>query len=149
MDLNRITVIGNVGQDPEYHDMRGDEQLCKFSLATTRKWKNKNSGEQQEQTQWHNVVIFNKYLVKLCKQFVQKGTRIFLEGESITRKYDKDGETRYINEVVVPSVKGELIVLARGKGWDTDNPRTSADNWQKEYDQAPRAGEELDDDIPF
>jgi len=154
MDLNRVTIIGNVGQDPDYHDMKNDEQLCKFGVATTRKWKDKSTGEQREATQWHNVVIFNKYLVKLCKQFVQKGTRIFLEGESITRRYDKEGTTHFINEVTVPAVKGELIILARGKGWgepgqerhpaDTDHNK----DWKDDYDGKPK-DDDYDDDIPF
>lgn len=154
MDLNRVTIIGNVGQDPDYHDMKNGEQLCKFGVATTRKWKDKASGEPKEQTQWHNVVIFNKYLVKLCKQFVQKGTRIFLEGESITRKYEKDGTTHYINELTVPAVKGELIILARGKGWNDNEPRHSSDRedphkkWKGDYDNAGQS-QEFDDDIPF
>jgi single-strand DNA-binding protein len=151
MDLNKVAIMGNVGGDPEYHSMRGDEELCKFSVATSRKWKNKNTGEQHEDTQWHNVVVFNKYIVNLCKQYVQKGTRVYLEGEMKTRSWDKDGETKYITELIIPNVKGELIIIARGKGWNEDKPRhpadQSTDDFIREYDSAKRAGE--DDDIPF
>jgi single-strand DNA-binding protein len=152
MDLNKGIIMGNVGQDPKYHDMRDNEQLCKFSVATSRKWKNKNTGEQMEDTQWHNVVIFNKYLVTICKQYVQKGTRVYIEGEIKTRSYDKDGHTNYITELTVPAIKGELIVIARGKGWDEDAPRHSADQSSDEFrDQLGDnyGKEEYDDDIPF
>lgn len=149
MDLNKVQLIGNVGQDPKYHKY-GDKELCKFSVATTRKW-NQN-GERREETAWHNIVVFNTYLVEVCKKFVQKGTRIYLEGESMTRAYEKDGETKYINEIRVPQIKGELFVLARGKGWDDDNTGVqNAPASNPPYDGPPAGdpGDGFDDDIPF
>lgn len=150
MDLNKLQLIGNVGRDPEFHQMGNGKDLAKFSVATTRKWKDKNSGETREQTSWHNIVVFNEYLVSIVKQFVQKGTRVYVEGEVQTRSYEKDGETKYITEVNVPQVKGEIIVIARGKGWD-DEPRHPADqNTGNDYNPATGGPpDEFDDDIPF
>jgi single-strand DNA-binding protein len=154
MDLNKAMLIGNVGRDPEYHDMQSGGQLCKFSIATTRKWKNKNSGEMNEQTTWHNIVIFNKYLVTFCKQFVQKGSRVYIEGEISSRNYDKDGVKHWITEITIPQVKGDLILLGKGKDSDDGSPRHPADQTSDQFrkELGPNYGkdpDEYDDDIPF
>lgn len=155
MDLNKAVIMGNVGKDPDYHAMKSGDELCKFSVATSRKWRDKTTLEMKEDTNWHNVVVFNKYIVKVCKQFVQKGTRVYIEGEIKTRSYEKDGEKKYITEFIVPSVKGELIIIAKGKGWDEDKPRHTSDQpdkkWVDGYEgvkaSPPPGG--FDDDIPF
>jgi single-strand DNA-binding protein len=142
MDLNRAQLIGHVGRDPTFHQMQNNEQLCKFSVATSRKWT--KDGEKFEETQWHNIVIFNKYLVALAEKFVQKGTKLYLEGEIKTRTYEKDGEKKYITEITVPQVKGELIILAKGKGWTEESPSAPA-----AAAAAPHPDSSMDDDIPF
>lgn len=145
MDLNRAIVMGHVGREPTYHHMRNtDGQLCKFSVATSRKWKDKASGEQKEETQWHNIVIFNKYLVDLCERFVQKGTRVYIEGEIKTRKYVKDDIDHYITEIAVPQVKGELIIVEKGKGWGDKTSSSQPTDYAK-----PPSPDDYDDDIPF
>jgi len=151
--------MGHVGQEPTYHTMGSGADLCKFSVATSRRWKDKNTGEKKEDTSWHNIVVFNPFLVEICHSWLQKGTRVYLEGELKTRTYDKDGEKKYITEVIVPQVKGELFVIEKGKGWDTNEtsgserargsgsggPTSAADAMQKALDRS----KELDDDIPF
>jgi len=138
--------MGHVGMDPTFHQTRAGLQMAKFSVATSRKWTDKETQEKREDTSWHNIVIFNKYLVKLTEQFVQKGTKVYLEGESKTRKYMKDDIERYITEIIIPQVKGELIIIARGKGWSDDRPAAS----QPAADMHMRATDEgYDDDIPF
>jgi single-strand DNA-binding protein len=160
MDLNKVAIMGHVGQDPVYHDMGSGGQLCKFSVATSRRWKNKNSGEKQEDTSWHNVVVFNPYLVDICKSWLQKGTRIYLEGELKTRTYEKDGEKKYITEIIVPQVKGELFVIEKGKGWDVnETPGAERGRYGGGSAGGPtRMGraaaaavgkDDYDDDIPF
>lgn len=152
MDINKVTLMGNVGGDPTFHQMQNGDQLCKFSVATSRKWNDKSTGDKKEDTQWHNVVVFNKYLVDVVERFIVKGTRIYLEGESRTRSYEKDGVTRYITEVLVPSMRGELIVIARGKNWDdqqssSPSPRPlppPGSSGSYESNESP-----FDDDIPF
>lgn len=160
MDLNKVAIMGHVGQDPVFHDMGSGGQLCKFSVATSRRWKNKQSGEKQEDTSWHNVVVFNPYLVdNVCKPWLQKGTRIYLEGELKTRTYEKDGEKKYITEIIVPQVKGELFVIEKGKGWDVNETpgaergrgggSSSGAMYQAGAAAAKAAGGDFDDDIPF
>lgn len=158
MDLNKVMLMGHIGQEPTYHRMASGTDLCKFSVATSRRWKDKNTGERKEDTSWHNIVVFNPYLVKICENWLQKGTRVYVEGELKTRTYDKDGEKRYITEVIVPQVKGELFVIERGKGWDTNEtpgserrPGSGSGGPQQAGAIARRAtgGEDFDDDIPF
>jgi len=159
MDLNKVMLMGHVGQEPVYHDMNSGTQLCKFSVATSRRWKNKNSGEKQEDTSWHNIVVFNPYLVDVCKSWLQKGTRVYLEGELKTRTYDKDGEKKYITEVIVPQVKGELFVIEKGKGWDVNETpgaergrSSSGAGGPTQMGKAAAAAMgsgDYDDDIPF
>ena len=161
MDLNKVMLIGNVGQEPTYHTMGSGGELCKFGLATTRKWKDKKTGEKREDTSWHNIVVFNPYLVGICQGMVQKGTRLYLEGEVKTRTYEKDGEKKYITEIIIPQVKGELFILARGKGWDVNETPGSHRNRSGSSGEgmqtagaaasaavdSPKA--DYDDDIPF
>ena len=145
MDLNKVMLIGNLGSDPEYHDMNTGKRMAKFSVATKRVWK--KDGQKQEQVNWHNIVIFNPYLIEnVVDRWLEKGTRVYLEGEVTTRSYEKDGEKKYITEIVIPQVRGELFVLARGKGWKDEptepgRPATSST-------PAP-SSDDFDDDIPF
>lgn len=160
MDLNKVVIMGHIGQEPTYHAMQSGTDLCKFSVATSRRWKNKQTGEKQEDTSWHNIVVFNPYLVDICRSWLQKGTQVYLEGELKTRTYDKDGEKKYITEVIVPQVKGELFVISKGKGWDvnetpgSERSRSSSSGGPRQMGEAvsqgmKKGGNEFDDDIPF
>ncbi len=158
MDLNRVCLMGHVGQEPQYHQMGSGTNLCKFSIATSRRWKDKNTGEKKEDTSWHNIVVFNPYLVTICENWLQKGTRIYLEGELKTRTYEKDGVKKYITEVIIPQVKGELFVIEKGKGWDTNETpgsergRGSGSGGPQQAGGITYPGKnpgDFDDDIPF
>ena len=160
MDINKAVIMGYVGGEPTYHTMQSSgTELCKFSVATSRRWRDKNSGKQKEDTSWHNIVVFNKYLVDICQKFVQKGTRIYIEGEIKTRTYEKDGEKKYITEIIVPQVKGELFVIEKGKGWDVnETPGAERSRGGRAgaptpaaaaMDEALKRGDDFDDDIPF
>ena len=158
MDLNKAILMGHLGRDPEFFAMQQGGELCKFSVATTRKWKDKNSGQIHEDVAWHNVVVFNPFLVdKVCKPWLAKGTRVYLEGEIKTRSYEKDGEKKYITEITIPQVKGELFVIEKGKGWNVNETpgaeRGRGGTGQQHAGAAAAAalgrGEEYDDDIPF
>lgn len=153
MDLNRATLVGNLGVEPKYHTMGNDKEMAKFSLATSRKWK--QGGEMVEDVQWHNIIVFNPYLIeKVVRPMLTKGTRVFLEGEIKTRSYEKDGVTQYITEIIVPQIRGEILVLARGKGGDSN---TGAQNHHGQAGASTSASssgryqqpDEFDDDIPF
>lgn len=157
MDINKVFLMGRLGQDPAYHKMSNDNYLCKFGLATSRRWKNKQTGEVEEETNWHNIVVFNPYLIKTCRNFLEKGTRVWVEGELKTRTYEKDGEKKYITEIIVPQIKGDLWVVEKGKGWDT-NETPGAERGRGSGGGGPQpAGyavtkalaQDYDDDIPF
>jgi len=165
MDLNKVMLMGHIGQEPTYHQMKSGTNLCKFSVATSRRWKDKQTGERMEDTSWHNIVVFNPYLVTVCENWLQKGTRVYVEGELKTRTYEKDGEKKYITEVIVPQVKGELFVIEKGRGWDTNetpgSERGRGGGKEPSYHMMPssagevakaamgQGGQDFDDDIPF
>jgi|TARA_R110000824_G_scaffold394040_1_gene593579 single-strand DNA-binding protein len=137
MDLNKVSLIGNLGKEPEVRSFQNGGQVCNFSLATTRKWKNKD-GEPGEKTEWHNVVVRDKNLVVVAERFLTKGTRIYLEGRIEQRQYEQEGTTKYISEVVLAPFEGRLHIEARGKGWrDTEDT------------QSVKLDDDLEDDIPF
>ena len=153
MDLNRATIVGNCGTDPKYHSMQNGKRMAKFSVATSRKWK--QNGELVEDVQWHNIIVFNPYLIeKVVEPMLQKGTRVFLEGEIKTRSYEKDGVTQYITEIIVPQIRGEILVLARGK--DGDHPSSGGPSHEPDRGSTSASSsgsyappDEFDDDIPF
>ena len=159
MDLNKVCLMGHLGKDPSFHAMSNGTELAKFSIATTRKWKDKETGERKEDTAWHNIVVFNSFLVDICHAWLQKGTRVYLEGELKTRSYQKEGNTYYITEVIIPQIKGELFVVEKGKGWDTnETPGADRRGGSGGPQQAGAAAgkamggsppDDFDDDIPF
>ena len=107
--LNKVMLIGNLGNDPEVRSTQDGRSLCTFSIATTESWKDKNSGERRDKTEWHRIVIFNEGLVRIAEQYLKKGSKVFLEGQLQTRKWeDKDGIEKYTTEVVLQNFNGNL-----------------------------------------
>jgi single-strand DNA-binding protein len=110
--VNRVTLIGNVGKDPEIRSLNGGNRVASFSLATSDTWKDKQSGDRKEKSEWHNVVCFNEHIVKVVENYVRKGTKLYLDGKIQTRKWtDKDGKDRFTTEVVLENFRGELQLL--------------------------------------
>ena len=104
--LNKVMLIGRLGQDPEVRSTQDGRSLCTFSLATSENWNDKNTGEKREKTEWHRVVVFNEGLVNIIQQYVKKGSNVFIEGQLQTRKWeDKDGIEKYTTEVVLQGFK--------------------------------------------
>ena len=114
--LNKATIMGRVGRDPEIKTMQTGAKMASFSIATSEKWKDKNSGEQREKTEWHNVVIWNEALVGVAEKYVKKGDLLYLEGQIETRKWEKDGVDRYSTEIVLRPFHGELKLMPKGTG---------------------------------
>ena len=116
--VNKVILVGNLGRDPEVRSTQDGTQIANLSLATSDTWRDKQSGERKERTEWHRVVIFNENLVKIAQQYLKKGSKIYIEGQLQTRKYtDKDGQEKYSTEVVLPRFRGELTMLdGRGEG---------------------------------
>lgn len=141
--LNKVTLIGRVGNDPEVRRMQSGDAVVSFRLATSDTWRDKQTGERREKTEWHSVVIFNEALTKVAEAYVRKGSKIYVEGALQTREWqDKDGAKRYSTEVVLQRFRGELVLL--------DSVRD--DSQRAKNDAQPADGKRVDldgDDIPF
>lgn len=138
--VNKVILIGNLGKDPEVRHMQDGRPVCNLSVATSETWRDKTSGERREKTEWHKVVIFSEPLCKIAEQYLRKGSKIYLEGQLQTRKYeDKDGQERYTTEVVIQGYNGALTMLD-GKGEGRDGGRGFSDGGQMDYQPRERAG---------
>jgi len=116
--LNKVTLIGNLGRDPEVRSTQDGMKIVNLSIATSESWKDRNSGERRERTEWHRVVIFNENLGKVAEQYLRKGSKVYLEGALQTRKWtDQNGQDKYTTEVVLQRYRGELTKIdGRGEG---------------------------------
>ena len=154
--VNKVILVGNLGKDPEIRSMQNGDRVCNLSLATSESWRDKNSGERKEKTEWHRVVIFNENLTKVAEQYLKKGATVYIEGQLQTRKYtDKDGQERYTTEVVLQRFRGELTMLGGrtgAGGMDAgggDDYASSAPSKRSGAAPTARSGGDMDDDIPF
>ena len=145
--LNKVTLIGNVGKDPEIRTTSDGREIASFSLATSESWKDKSSGERKEKTEWHRIVIFSEPLVNLVKNYVKRGSKLYLEGSLQTRKWvDNTGQERFTTEIVLQGYSANITLLD-SRSTDAESfasGGTSASNNAKEF-----AHSELDDEIPF
>tara|TARA_B100000470_G_C19711348_1_gene355622 strand:+ start:272 stop:715 length:444 start_codon:yes stop_codon:yes gene_type:complete len=143
--LNKVMLIGRLGQDPEIRNTQDGRSLCTFSLATSENWNDRNTGERKEKTEWHRIVVFNEGLVKIIEQYVKKGSNVFLEGQLQTRKWeDKEGIEKYTTEVVLQGFNSTFKMLdSKGASLSEDiGKENSIQNTQDSIS-------EIDDDIPF
>lgn len=108
--LNKVTIIGNLGKDPDIRTTQSGDKVANFSVATTEKWNDKNTGEKKESTEWHNVVIFGK-LADVCENYLKKGSKVYLEGKLKTRSWEQDGQKKYMTEVVLSGFDSKMIML--------------------------------------
>lgn len=139
--LNKVMIIGTLGRDPEVRTLNSGEKVANLSIATTEKWKDKQSGERKEKTEWHRCTLWGP-IAGIAEQYLQKGSKAYVCGKLETRKWqDQSGQDRYTTEVVVRPFGGELVLLGDPAGAQRD---------QGGYrDQQPDPGPDLDDDIPF
>ncbi len=116
--VNKVILVGNLGRDPEVRRMGSGDPVVSLRIATSETWRDKNSGERKEKTEWHSVVIFNENLAKVAEQYLRKGSKIYVEGQLQTRKWqDQSGQERYTTEIVLQRFRGELTILdSRGSG---------------------------------
>ncbi len=144
--VNKVILVGNLGRDPEIRSMQNGGRVANLSLATSESWKDRNSGERREKTEWHRVVVFNENLVRVCENYLKKGSKIYLEGQIETRKWqDQSGQERYTTEIVLRPYRGELTMLdGRGEGGGQQ-----AGSFGSSDGPPPAGAEPLDDDIPF
>ena len=159
--VNRVTLVGNLGRDPEVRSTQDGSKIVNLSIATSERWKDKNTGEQREKTEWHRVVIFNENLGRIAEQYLRKGSTCYIEGQLQTRKWtDQQGVEKYTTEVLLQRYRGELTLLGgRGDSSSTGDSDGYSSN-QVSYDQTPqadgqsspppmRSSNDIDDDIPF
>ena len=164
--VNKVIIIGNLGQDPEVRNFPSGGKVCNFSVATSENWKDKNTGERRERTEWHRVSITSEPLVRVAEQYLRKGSKVYLEGQLETRKWqDQSGQDKYTTEVVLRPYRSELTMLdsrsegSQGGGGNymanqgggqsggaslTDQGGSQADSYN-----SPAPSADLDDEIPF
>jgi single-strand DNA-binding protein len=148
--VNKVILVGNLGRDPEIRSTQSGKEIANFSIATSENWKDKSTGERKEKTEWHRIVVFNEGLVSVIKNYVKKGSKVYIEGALQTRKWtDKDGKERETTEVVLQGFNGNLTMLdAKRDGGASESYGSSYTNAPASNKQ-PAAAEMLDDEIPF
>jgi len=146
--VNKVILIGNLGADPEIKRTQDGRPIANLRIATSDTWRDKNTGERKEKTEWHRVVIFNEGLCKVAEQYLKKGAKVYIEGQLQTRKWtDKDGQEKYSTEVVLQNFRGELTMLD-GRGGEGGGGGGGGGRGASEA-PASFQRDEMDDEIPF
>ena len=151
--VNKVILVGNLGRDPEVRTFQNGGKVCNLRVATSETWKDKNTGERRERTEWHSVAIFSEPLARTAEQYLRKGSKVYLEGQLETRKWqDQSGQDRYSTEVVLRPYTSTMVMLdgrgggdGGGGGYMEDQSRGGGGGYQS---PAP-AGGDMDDEIPF
>ena len=165
--VNKVILVGNLGRDPEVRRLGSGEPVVNLRIATSETWRDKGSGERKERTEWHSVVIFNENLAKIAEQYLRKGTKVYIEGQLQTRKWqDQQGVEKYTTEIVLQRFRGELTILdSRGQGGSDEQGDGGYESGGSFGRSSPAGGgggrqpaisgggrstaRDLDDDIPF
>ena len=164
--VNKVILVGNLGKDPETKSFANGGMVVRFPLATSETWRDKQSGERKEKTEWHNVAIFNDNLGKIASQYLRKGSKVYLEGSLETRKWqDQQGQDRYTTEVVLKQYRGELTLLDGREGGsgggmggggsssyggdDYGAPMSRGGGGSAGGSSRPSYDDDLNDDVPF
>ena len=144
--LNKVLLIGRLGADPEVKQMVNGKSVARLSLATSQTWKDKNTGEKKEKTEWHRVVVFNEGLINVVQQYLKKGAQVYIEGQLSTRKWkdEQSGQDKYSTEILIQGYNSSLTMLGGINNQQTQTSQNSEIN-----DESSQAQTDLDDDIPF
>jgi len=142
--LNKVMLIGNLGRDPEIRSTNDGKEIATLNIATSETWKDRATGEKKEKTEWHRIVIFNEGLVGVIKNYVKKGSRVYIEGTLQTRKWvDSAGQEKYTTEIVLQNFGSQLVLLdSKTQGTSQFEPAQKSNNTNFDHS-------ELDDEIPF
>jgi single-strand DNA-binding protein len=158
--VNKVILVGNLGRDPEVRYTQDGARIVHLAIATSERWRDRNSGDNRERTEWHRVVIFNERLGEVAEKYLCKGRSVYLEGQLQTRKWqDQSGQERYTTEVVLQRFRGELVLLG-GRDEGASVPDEGAGEWARTVSEPARGGggrrsgksddfDDLDDEIPF
>jgi len=148
--VNKVLLIGRLGADPEIKQMVNGKNVARLSLATSQSWKDKNTGEKKEKTEWHRIVVFNEGLVNVVQQYLKKGAQVYIEGQLSTRKWkdEQSGQDKYSTEIIIQGYNSSLTMLGGGgRGIQNDN---SSETISKNSDEPSQMEQnDLDDEIPF
>ncbi len=157
--VNKVILIGNLGRDPEVRTFQNGGKVCNLRIATSETWKDRNTGERREKTEWHSVAIFSEGLVRVCEQYLRKGSKVYVEGQLQTRKWqDQSGNDRYSTEVVLQGFNGTLVMLDgrsgggggdQGGGYGGGGSYGGGGAGGGDQGPAPAGGGGFDDEIPF
>jgi len=145
--LNKVLLIGRLGADPDIKQMVNGKSVARLSLATSQSWKDKNTGEKKEKTEWHRIVVFNEGLVNVVQQYLKKGAQVYVEGQLSTRKWkdEQSGQDKYSTEILIQGYNSSLTMLGGGN----QNRDLSHESKQVSEDNNIASQDNLDDDIPF
>jgi len=145
--LNKVLLIGRLGADPDIKQMVNGKSVARLSLATSQSWKDKNTGEKKEKTEWHRIVVFNEGLVNVVQQYLKKGAQVYVEGQLSTRKWkdEQSGQDKYSTEILIQGYNSSLTML----GGANQNTVPSQDSKKISEDNNIASQDDLDDDIPF
>ena len=153
--VNKVILIGNLGRDPEVRTFQNGGKVCNLRIATSETWKDRNTGERKERTEWHSVAIFSEPLARVAEQYLKKGSKVYIEGQLETRKWqDQSGQDRYSTEVVLRPYRSELTILDSRGGGDGGGGGFGGSGGgygggdDRGYSPAP-ASQDMDDEIPF
>ena len=147
--LNKVQLIGRLGADPEVKQMVNGKSVARISLATSQSWKDRNSGEKKEKTEWHRIVVFNEGLVNIVQQYLKKGAQVYIEGQLSTRKWkdEQTGQDKYSTEIILQGYNSTLTMLG---GSNANNISSSSSSKNNDFDQTDQQkNTDLDDEIPF
>lgn len=154
--VNKVILVGNLGRDPEVRHGVDGKAICNLNVATSESWKDRNSGERRERTEWHRVVIFNERLGEVAQKFLKKGSKVYIEGSLQTRKWqDKDGVDRYSTEVVLQGFHAQLVMLEKANGGgdrretERQDDDFAAGSSRAETGKTSFTRDDMDDEIPF
>lgn len=142
--VNRVILVGNLGSDVECRTMQSGDEVCNLSIATSVRWKDKTTGERKEKTEWHRVVVFNQGLVNVCKNYLKKGSKVYIEGQLETRSWEQNGEKKYATEIVLRPFRSELTMLDSRNSGDS----SGGDGYQAQQ-AASRPVNDMEDEITF
>lgn len=148
--MNRVTLVGNVGKDPESKSFQNGGKVVNFSVATAETWKDKQTGERKEKTEWHNVAVFQDGLTGIVEQYVRKGSKVLVEGKIQTRKWqDQQGNDRYSTEVVLQGPDARILLLGDNVGTNEARSSKRDASSQSTMGKSSPSHDDLDDDVPF
>ena len=150
--VNKVILVGNLGSDPEIRRLQSGEPVANLRIATSESWRDRQSGERKDKTEWHSVVIFNENLAKVAEQYLKKGAKVYIEGQLQTRRWqDQQGNDRYTTEIVLQKFRGELQMLdSRGEGQQQNQSHQSEQSYsQQSGGFGGGFDNNLNDDIPF